>query len=396
MIPKTLSATSLQVASLCMDRWKAEYLNRAPGFSNTAADVGTSVHGALEKFVKAVYLDKTHADLDRVKQKELLITFYQMSYVETFGSADMETSEFKDGFKLAMDWFQRTSFDDFTVESCELKETIQVPYNHPDGTEHKIPFNYIMDRVDQLNDVEWRVVDYKTVRAPIQPEDLAAKLQARAYALAIQIKHPEAQKIQVVFDLLRHQPVGLTFIRDDNIAFWRFLCEETQRIVNMPESAVKPTLNPECSYCVKKFTCGLFQRNVDAGGIMSLSLDEQAQLHADLSSKIKAEKSILDTLEDNLMRHAAKAEILQWETGDGALEVEIGMTSARREFDAQRAAEIMGPELFAQMGNMTLGSLDKIIADQSVDEEIRTALKKLITKGNGNLKVFVKPKKKVF
>ena len=397
MIPKTLSATSLQVAGLCMDRWRSEYMDRAGGFQNNAAQTGSSVHSAFEMFVKAVYIDKTHAGLTRVEQKELLITFYQMGYVQTFGTADMDTEEYKDGFSLCMDWFQRTDFDGFVVESAELKETIMVPYNKPDGSgQAEVPFNYIMDRVDQIGPTHWRVVDYKSQRVPMQPEDLETKLQARAYSLAIQIKHPECEKVTVVMDLLRHQPVGLDFTRDDNISFWRFLCEETQRIVNMNEKDIRPQLNLECGYCVKKFTCPVFKKNVDAGGTMSLSIDEKAALHADLTAKIKAEKNILDSIEEDLMRYAAKSESLQWETGDGALEVEVGMTGARREFDARRAAEIMGPELFAQMGNMTLTNLDKIIKDGSVDQEIRTALKGLISKGNGNLKVFVKPKKKVF
>lgn len=397
MIPRTLSASSLQVAALCMDRWKSEYMDRAPGFSNSAADVGTTVHGALEMFVKAVYIDKTHAELDRVQRKELLITFYQMSYVQTFGTSDMDTEEYKDGFSLTMDWYARTSFEGFEVESCELKETIPIPYNLPDGSgTSEVPFNYIMDRVDKLGETEWRVVDYKSIRLPMQPGDLETKLQARAYSLAIQIKHPEATKITVVFDLLRHQPIGLTFTREDNISFWRFLCEETQRIVNMKESDIYPQLNMECGYCVKKFTCPLFKRNVEAGGIMSLSIDEKAALHSELTAKVKAEKLMIDQLGDDLMRHAAATDTLGWESGDGALEVEIGMTSAQRQFDARQAAEIMGPELFAQMGNMTLGNLDKIIKDPSVDAGIRDALKGLISKGNGNLKVFVKPKKRIF
>ena len=205
MIPRTLSASSLQVWTLCPDRWVAEYMNRAPSFSNSAADVGTAVHGGLEMFVKAFFVDKTHdpVALGRVKQKELLITFYQMSYVQTFGTADMETPEYKDGFQLTMRWFERTDLaakQMIGVESVELKETIKVPYNHPDGTVKELDFNYIMDRVDQLADTVWEVVDYKTIRVPLQPDDLEDKLQARAYALAIQIKHPEATHVKVTFD----------------------------------------------------------------------------------------------------------------------------------------------------------------------------------------------------
>lgn len=395
MIPRTLSASSLQVAALCMDRWSAEYMDRAPNFSNSAADVGTSVHGALEMLVKAVYIDKTHEHLDRIQQKELLITFYQISYVQTFGTADMDTDEYKDGFDLCMKWFARTSFDGIVVESAELKETIPVPYDLPDGTKEHVPFNYIMDRVDQIGPHEWRVVDYKSIRVPITPDDLETKIQARAYALAIQVKHPTCQRVTVVFDLLRHEPVSMSFTREDNIAFWNFLCAETQRIVNLKREDVEPSLNVECGYCVKKFTCPLIQKNIDAGGFYSTGIDGKAALLEKLEYQNKANKLIIEALQDALMLHASQNDVLQWETGDGSSIVEIGLTNARRQFDAQKAAEIMGPELFATMGNMTLGNLEKIIKDPSIEPDVKTALSALIHKGNGNLKATVKPKKTI-
>jgi hypothetical protein len=400
VIPRTLSASSLQVAGLCLDRWKAEYIDRAPSFSNAAADVGTTVHGALELFVKAFYIDKTHdLAMGRVKQKELLITFYQMSYVQTFGTADMDTPEYEDGYKLTLRWFERTKLDDIDhVESCELKETIPVPFNLPDGSRGEVPFNYIMDRVDYLGDDCWRVVDYKTIRIPIQPSDLEAKLQARAYALACQIKHPEAKKVTVMFDLIRHEPVSLTFTRDDNIKFWHFLCGETQRIINTKESDIRPTLNPECRFCVKKFTCPLMKKNVDAGGIMSLSTDDAAKLFNELTMQMAANKGILDTLEEMLMRHAANTDTLEWETSDGSFDVGIGMTSGRRGVNAEAALKILGEEKFKEVGSysMTVSAVEDLIKDPTVDSEVRNKLKSIITKGNGNLKLSVKPKKTVF
>lgn len=379
-----------------MDRWAATYIDRAPDFSNSAADVGTTVHSALEYYVRAVYLDRTQAHLDKDSRKELLVSYYQMSYVQTFGSADLDTEEYHDGFDLAMKWFRRTDLDSiYKIESLELKETIKVPYNHPDGSRQEIDFNYIMDRVDQTAETEWEVVDYKSVRAPIRPEDLETKIQARAYALAIQIKHPEATKIKVTFDLLRHMPVSITFVRDDNIKFWRYLCEETQRIVDLDRDDVEPTLNPECGFCIKKFTCELMQKNAAAGGFTGLSVSDQGKLMADLQAQKKAIDYILPKLEESLMKYAAENDTLEWETEDGSTTIEVGMTNGRREFPADRAAEIMGPELFKQMGNMTLGNLEKIIKDESLDLEMRQKLQSLITKGNGNLKVYAKPKVRI-
>lgn len=399
MIPKTLSASSLQVWTLCPDRWVAEYLNRAPSFSNSAADVGTAFHGGAELFVKALFVDKTHdpATMTRKQQKELLITFYQMSYIQTFGTADMETEEYKDGFQLTMRWFERTDLTTKPmkgVESTELKETITVPFNHPDGTVHQLNFNYIMDRVDQIEDTVWEVVDYKTIRVPLQPEDLENKIQARAYALAIQIKHPEATRVIVTFDQIRHEPISLEFTRDDNIAFWRFLTEETQRIIDTAESDARPRLNPECGFCVKKFTCPLMQRNIAAGGIHALSVDESIDLVAKLKAQIKANERIVSDLEDIVFRHAAETDTLHWETGDGGYEVEVGV-GRRRTFPAHKAAEIMGPELFAQMGSMTLGNLEKIMKDESLPKGMRDKLGELIAWTNGNLQLKVKPTKKL-
>lgn len=413
MIPKTLSASSLQVWTLCPDRWIAEYMKRAPSFSNSAADVGTAFHAGAEMFVKALFVDKTHnpAQMSRKDQKELLLTFYKMGYVQTFNSADMETNEYHDGHQLTMRWFERTDLASkqmIGVESTELKETITVPFNHPDGAAHTcekcadqntpgrcyINFNYIMDRVDQIDETTWEVVDYKTIRVPLQPGDLEDKIQARAYALAIQIKHPEATKITVTFDQIRHEPISLQFNRDDNIAFWRFLTEEVQRIVDTNEADVRPRLNPECGFCVKKYSCYLMKRNIDAGGIHSLSVDASVNLVSELKAQIKANERIVSDLEDIILRHAAATDELHWVTGDGAHEVEVGV-SRRRAFPANRAAEIMGPELFAQMGSMTLGNLEKIIKDESVPAETRDQLKSLITWTNGNLQLKVKPKKKL-
>lgn len=409
MIPRTLSASSLQVWALCPARWVAEYMHRTPNFDNNAALVGTTVHGALEKLVKAVFIDKTHADLNRVKQKELLITFYQMSYIETFGSADFETAEYKDGFALAMEWFRRTDLgakEMIGVETVEVKETIKIPYNHPDGSAHtcnkcdgaglpsgqcQVDFNYLMDRVDQIDNETWEVVDYKSIRVPITPQELEDKLQARAYALAIQIKHPEAKLIKVTFDLLRHEPVSIFVTRDQNIAFWRFLCAETQEIVNRMEEDARPRLNTECGYCVIKATCPLMQKNVAAGGILGISVDEAPAMISQLKDQMKANKLLVEQLEDIIYQHAADTDSLSWETPDGAYEVEI-KSSRRRQFDSHRAAEIMGPEKFASMGSMTLGSLEAVIKDPATPDEMRNELKALIGWTNGNLGMSIKPK----
>ena len=395
MIPRTLSASSLQVAELCMDRWVAEYVDRAPSFSNSAANIGTAFHGGAEMFVKDVFITKEKAHLDRKQKLELLITHYTMAYVQTFQSGDTTTPEYLDGLELTKRWFKRTNLAEkqmIGVETAEVKETIMVPYNHPDGTKQHLPFNYIIDRVDKISETEYEVVDYKTIRVPLQPDDLQVKVQARAYALAIQIKHPDATSIKVTFDQIRHEPVSIWFNRDDNIAFWRYLVSETQRIVDTDLKDIRPSLNPECGYCVKKYTCPLMEKNIAAGGIHSLSVTDAVIKIDQLNNQIKANKRIVDDLTEKVMIHAAQNEVLEWSEADGTIDVEVTARKTRR-FPADRAAEIMGPELFAQMGNMTLGNLEKIIKDESLDAEMRAQLQSLISVETGNLALKIKPKK---
>jgi len=407
MIPRTLSASSLQVAELCMDRWYHEYMNRAAQGSNKAAETGTAFHGGAERWVESVYIKREHEGMNKKQLKELLITFYMMSYIETFNTSNVETPEYKDGLNMTMKWFERTNFEDRTVISVEKKNTIPIPFNHPEGAAHKcekcieqepgicvVPFNYIMDRVDQTGENEYEVVDYKTIRVPIQPEDLDSKLQARAYALALQIQYPSAERIKVTFDLIRHERIGIWVTREENISFWKFLCAELQRIVDMDASSIQPSINPECGYCVKKATCKLLQSNVDAGGIHSVEPDKAVFLIQDLKSRVKAQKLLIDNLEEIVMKKAAESGELAWIVEDpsgGNMEVEIG-AGRGRQFDRQKAAEIMGAELFAQQGTMNLGVLDKLIVDESLPEETRKSLKSLIYWEQGNLSVKIKKK----
>jgi RecB family exonuclease len=393
VIPVRLSASSLQVAQLCLARWKAEYMDKTKSWSNSAADIGTFVHGALEYFVKAVYIDKSH---DR--SWELLNSYAQMSYMETFKSADMETHEFRDGIEMLRKWFPRNLFEhQLKIEGTELGGEFKIPYNNPDGTTGEIPFVYFIDRLDQLAATEWEVVDYKTIRMPLQPEDLEVKIQARAYALAVQIMHPECTRVKVTFDQLRHDPVGMSFTREDNITFWNYLCETVQRLINTPESDARPTLNPECGYCPVKYTCGLLQKNIAVGGYHSLSMDEKVILVRQLKEQVKAYKPIIEELEDSIYTFAATEDQLEWQSeqpNGQVMDVKVG-SYRRRKFPAHEAAQIMGMDLFAQVGSLTIGKLDEIIKDQSLDADMRQRLADLIQWETTGLKLDIKPKKTI-
>lgn len=380
MIPRTLSASSLQVAEACLARWTSEYFNRAQGVrGDGAAEVGTAVHGALELFVKACYLERSHQP-----SLELIVDLYKMSYLQTFASADMDNDQFRDGLELTKKWYERTSFEGFTVLSAERKDTFPIK-----TSAGEIPFNYIWDRCDDLGDGVIRVVDYKTIRLPISAMGLKEKIQPRCYGLAAQIQFPEATRIKVEFDLLRYDRVGVVFSREDNAATWRFLKNSAERLIGTDENDPPEHLNPECKYCVRKASCKALKTNILQGGIFSVQ-DVNAAVKR--RAEIQAAKDGLQVLQDELdtmiLTHAEKEQIIEWETGEHKVNIAV---KGQRNVDTSRAARVLGPDLMAQYGKLTLKDIDALLKGDDLTEEQKTELRGMIGRTYGAPYVKVSP-----
>lgn len=385
MNPSSLSATALNTAELCLARFKAEHIDRSKGVGGVAASIGTAVHGGLETYVKAVYLDKSHEP-----SKSLLEDLYKMSYMTTFGTADTSRDEYEDGLDLTRTWFGRTDLTGVEVMSCEIKETFMVP--SPYDKTVKFPFNYIWDRFDYLGNNEYRVVDYKTSRWNISPGDLNAKIQARCYALAAQIKFPQAERIWVQFDMLRYDSVGLVFTKQQNADTWYFIKDTLKKILDAPDDPDE-TLNPECRFCVRKLNCKALERNVAVGGAFGIaSAAEAIDKRAVLQYQLDAITSAIGDLDDIIIREAKARDILEFESDVNSIEI---TASRQRAIDAERFLEAVGGALFAKYGGykVSISQVDKLLKDKSVSEEIKNTVKQMVYMKTGEPKVKVKPKR---
>lgn len=370
----------------CMARWKAEYFDRGAGFGGNAANVGTSVHYALEHFVRDTVMEKT-MPWDDIKHLEVL---YMKGFMETFGHGDFRSAEFKDGWDLCKKWHKRTSFEDvFKVVSVEQKLPFDVPVII-NGEKSKLQMNYIMDRMDQIDEAatEIRVVDYKTVRVPIDPEELFEKPQARIYALMAQVKYPNATTIRVMFDLIRHDPVGVIYSREDNIENWEWLKREAQRIVDTPEANPPETLNADCRYCIRKSECGTLKRNVNVGGILGKSLEELARIKLDTEYKLKGLEALVSECDTALLREAAQRNELEFSLG--GVDVDVKASRRRKILNPTRVAEILGPNLMAQNGSIGVTALDGILKSDALTDEEKKEVTSLIAWQPGDLKAKVK------
>jgi PD-(D/E)XK nuclease superfamily len=385
MIPKTLSATSMSVAELCMARWEAEMFHRGKGQQNTAASLGSSVHGALELFV----IKCVNATEFPATEKQLL-EFFKMSYATTFGSMDFDTLDYADGVEMLKRWMKRTDFSTFTVLSAEVKE------NFPITTSvGNVPFNYIWDRYDQLGPAEYRVVDYKTNRWGINPADLKKKIQARAYAVAAQIKlkGQQVDRIWVEFDMLRHDgPVGTVFTYEENAAMWKFMKDTAERIIATPEGSAPETLNPECNFCVRKVRCGALRKNLVVGGIGSVaSATDAVDLRSALSYQGKAIESAIKELDTMILAEAKKRDLVGFESDMNELTIGV---SSRRSVDADRLSLIIGDALFNKYGgkSITMANFDKLLKGSELTDEQKAQVRGLVYSNKGEPRVNSKPK----
>jgi RecB family exonuclease len=387
MEPKTFSATALHVAELCTARYKAEFIERGKGQSNSAATLGSSVHGALEMYVKNCVMESKFPAT--VKQ---LLDFFKMSYMKEFDTVELSGEDYEDGVEMLQRWHKRTSWDGVTVLSVEVKTNFPIQTSIGD-----IPFNYIWDRFDKVGEREYKVVDYKTNRWGINPQDLRKKVQARAYALAaaIQLKKEgkEVDRIWVEFDMLRHDgPVGIVFSRDENAAMWRWLKEKAQYIVDLPDDEVQETINAECNFCPRKVSCKALQRNLAIGGIASIgSAAEAVDIRTIMALQKKAIESAIKEIDEIVLTEARLNDVFEFESDTNRLRVGV---SSRRAVDADRVGMVIGPQLMDKYGgkSFTITNLNKLLKGDEITEEQKSQLKGLIYSNTGEPRVTVEVK----
>lgn len=324
-----------------------------------AAVFGSTVHGALEMYVKQTILASNPAP----ESLELLIDLLKINFITIYGSSDYSSPEFAEAEEILSRWFDRTDFSQFRVLSAEVKESF--PLKTSAGP---LPFNYILDRFDQIGEHEYRVTDYKTNAWPINPDDLRKKLQARVYGLATQIKFPDATRIWVEFDMLKHQgPVGTVFTREDNIATWRRIKRTVEKILSTPIESPPETLNSECLFCVRKSSCNELRKNISAGGIFRLDrLEEALPLRLALDKQQRGISATLAELDRLILADARERDGFRFEGDDGTI-LEIS-ASSRREVDPERVLKVIGPDLFGQYGghSITMREFDRLLKAKDV------------------------------
>lgn len=390
MIPKSFSATALNVFELCPARYKAEHIEYTKGFGSSAANLGTAVHGALELYVKQVYINKSAEP-----KFDLLIDMLRLSYTQTFGSSDYNTVLYMEAYGLLDTWYKRTDLSQVQqVISCETKSHFDVP-----TSAGPIPYNYIWDRFDQIEDGVFKVVDYKSNKWNITVDDLKKKIQARSYGLAaaIQLKAQKIpyKRIWVEFDMLRHVSVGISFNHEDNVLTWNYLLNSAEEIIKRGEDEFEEKLNNECLFCVRKAQCGALKKNLLVGGIHTISsVEEAVDVRAQVEWQKKGLESLIKDLDTKILAEAKERDMLEFESDNNRLKIGV---SSQRAVDAERVKHVIGPDIFERYGDekITMASVEKLLKGKELTDEQKAQLRSLIYYKQGEPRVKTEPKNPV-
>lgn len=377
MEPKTLSASAASMFETCEARYKASYIDRAGDIAGKAGLLGNAVHEVLEVWVK----DGHHvADWPSIEHQETAIRIlWDALYYEYFA----DTEFYADGWTMIRKWLKEQDWSDRTVISTEQKKSFDIP-----TSKGALRFNYIMDRLDMLEDGSIDVVDYKTVRQPITHDRMSHMIQPRAYAVAAMIEYPDAPAIWVTYDLLRYGKVSVKFDRDECVRTWKYLKQLAERIY--ASDGTTETLNPECRFCVRKHTCETLQSNVNAGGVLSFSdLNQVTNQLAILQNARNGLDAAIGELQELGLKYAEADEMFEWETETSVAKIKA---SSRRDVDSERAAKIVGPEVMARYGKIGVGSIEEILKNEDLSDSQRSQLKQVIFKKWSSPRIDIKPK----
>lgn len=372
-----------------MARYGAEHIHRAKNGSGTAALIGTAVHGGLESYVQAVYIDKIAGP-----DWDLLKSHYDHSYRVTFSTTDLGGDEYEDGLEMTRTWFDRTDLSNVEVLSVEQKYTFKVVVPDDAGEPIELPFNYVWDRFERILDQEdaYRVVDYKTIRWGFSPSELKGKTQARMYGLAAQIRYPNAKVIWVEFDLLRHERVAVRFTKEENAASWLWLKSKIKAIIDADVANLPETINPECKWCPRKAACTALAAQEKVKGTLSMETEELIDRRAKAKMQMDALKSLMEEVDAIIEHRAKKEDVMEFSSSSTRA---YFARSKRRVADADRVEQIIGPELFDQWGkkDITIGNVDKLLKGSQLTPEQKIQLKGVIADRYGDPYLKTEPAK---
>lgn len=272
---KRVSFSRLDTFERCPKKYWLRYVKNLSAPRADSLEFGTIVHAALEDTVRELVERNHRGEIPA----EVLRAAYEKNWTKG-GCTDRALYE--EGREMLDKW--RARFGEFDAARVL-------------GLEQRIAFTFggvevsaVVDRVDRLDEDTIQVVDYKTSRAWMLPDD---SHQLALYGAAMREKYG-AKRVRVAFDMLRHDQMivcDLTEETEKRTEQWvATLAAQLRNAEARDEYPEK--LNAFCGWCDWREYCPTYANAVQA----PISTFQFASDPESLASVISATKKRLDDL----------------------------------------------------------------------------------------------------
>ena len=318
---ESLSASSIKTFQSCEAKWRAIYEGaKDRGESGEAAQLGTACHAALEIWFDPSYpagpLDE-FTDLEQVYSDWVLDNY------------DITPQWFEDGKEILRTWYDRQEWDLYEERrliSVERKAEFDLKTSI--GT---IPFKFVIDRLDLLDDGDYEVVDYKSGFFMVKPDDLKRDVQAKSYALAVWLEYNQPDIVWVTFDYLRSDttPATVGFKAREIEEHYAWLQSIAEEIIESDGLTETPDM---CQWCPRVADCDRITELPDSH-IEALDLEMLSELRAQALTVTKGLDALKDRIDKKLRLMLDEADDDEFVSGDATLKMALGRRSKDVDLD---------------------------------------------------------------
>jgi putative RecB family exonuclease len=166
-----ISVSQIKMFLRCPLQYKFRYIDGLKISPTSSLTLGKSIHSALESNYSQKITSKQ--DLPGEKILDLFSDRWEKEAVETLFSEDEKAGMVKDdGVKMVRAYHDQISP---TIQPRLVEHEFNLSFENVD---------YTLKGIIDLVDVEGRIIDHKTAKRSMAPDDVAADIQLTCYALA--------------------------------------------------------------------------------------------------------------------------------------------------------------------------------------------------------------------
>lgn len=296
----------------------------------------------------------------------------------------------EEGLDILRTWWDRQDWDDWDTReiiSLEQREKFFL-----DTSIGKIPFIYVIDRLDRLEDGELEVVDYKSGFFQVRANELRNDVQARSYALAVWLANDKPPRVWVMFDYLRND------IPSTSVAFTAKDCEEYLEFLHaLAEEVIasdgqKETPGGLCRFCPRALECeSLYKLGIT--DLHGLNIEQLATLKVEVAGALGALEASKRRIDTSLRAALEESENPALELPSGT-QLTLGLGRRERIVNWGRVSELLNiPPIPAKVSPVEFEAFLKSIKDESVySDDIINELHNCIDEQRGTPQIrVVKP-----